>query len=176
MAIDGMDIVTGNEEKGSTLFSKESVMEEGSARASREGIDMEEDSVVGGTSGSKDSLWKEEASLTAKMVIATTLFQLDSDKEASNGSDYNEDNLSAQSGDLDLNLSDYESAADKVSSGTFDAIHAKKYSDPKTFLHMLWNTAGPSVGAMRICLEIIKEELQGQIEGIPTEFGTYRIS
>jgi hypothetical protein len=31
-------------------------------------------------------------------------------------------------------------------------------------------TAGPSAGAMQICLEIIKEELLGQIAGVPAEF------
>jgi hypothetical protein len=57
-----------------------------------------------------------------------------------------------------------------VSSGEFDARHIKKYATPKTFKHALWNTAGPSAGAVQICLEIIKEELAGQIAGVLAEF------
>jgi hypothetical protein len=173
VAIDGMDIVTGNEGQGAMLFSTAS-MEEESAHASKEGKDMEEDPEVGAKSESEDSSWKEEAEevshLTVKMTKATTLLQLDSDEEVNDGSDFREDDLSVRSGDLDLKLSDYESEADEVSSGEFDANYVKKYATPKTFLHTLWNTAGPSAGAMRICLEIIKEELLGQIAGVPTEF------
>ncbi len=57
-----------------------------------------------------------------------------------------------------------------MSSGKFDARHVIKYTAPERFKHVLWNTAGPSAGAMRICLEIIKEELSGQIAGVPAEF------
>ncbi len=48
--------------------------------------------------------------------------------------------------------------------------HIKKYANPKSFLHALWNAAGPSAGAMRNCLEIIKDELEGQLAGVPAEF------
>ncbi len=57
-----------------------------------------------------------------------------------------------------------------MSSGKFDARHVKKYATPESFKHVLWNTAGPSAGVMQICLEIIKEELLGQIAGVPVEF------
>jgi hypothetical protein len=57
-----------------------------------------------------------------------------------------------------------------VSSGKFDARHVKKYATPELFKHVLWNTTGPSAGAMQIRLEIIKEELSGQIAGMPAEF------
>ena len=108
--------------------------------------------------------------LVAKMKKATTLLQLDSEEEASNDSDFEEDDLSVRSDDLDLQLSDYDGDAQEVSSGKFDARHVKKYATPETFKHVLWNTAGPSVVAMQICLEIIKEELAGQIAGVPAEF------
>jgi hypothetical protein len=104
------------------------------------------------------------------MKKATTLLQLDSEEEASNDSDFEEDDLSVRSDDLDLQLSDYDGDAQEVSSGKFDARHVKKYATPETFKHVLWNTAGPSVVAMQICLEIIKEELAGQIAGVPAEF------
>jgi hypothetical protein len=105
--------------------------------------------------------------LTARMKKATTCLQLDSEKEASKGSTFTED---IHSNNLDLQLSDYNSNAQEVSSGKFDARHVKKYATPKTFKHILWNTGEPSVGAMQICLEIIKEELSGQIAGVPAEF------
>jgi hypothetical protein len=104
------------------------------------------------------------------MTRATTLLQLHSEEETSNSSDFGHDNLSVQSGDLNLKQSNYESDADEVSSGEFDARFTKKYAAPNTFLHALWNTAGPSAGAMQICLDIIIEEFQGQLEGVPSEF------
>jgi hypothetical protein len=81
-------------------------------------------------------------------VKATTFLQLESDEEASDGSDFREDDLSIHSSNLKLNLSDYEDAADEVSSGEFDANYVMKYANPRTFLHTLWNMAGPSAGAM----------------------------
>jgi hypothetical protein len=167
-----MDIVTGNDRQGAMLFSTAS-MEEESARASKVERNMEEDSKAGTTSESADSSRKEDAievlRLTARMKKATTSLQLDSEEEASKGSSFLEDDLSIRSGDLDLQLSDYNSDAQEVSSGKFDARHVKKYATPELFKHVLWNTAGPSTGAMRIRLEIIKEELLGQIAGVPAE-------
>jgi hypothetical protein len=60
---------------------------------------------------------------------------------------------------LDLNLHNYANKAQEVLLGKFDAAFTKKYTNPKTFLHALWNAAGPSVGAMVTCLDIIKDEL-----------------
>jgi hypothetical protein len=57
-----------------------------------------------------------------------------------------------------------------VSSGEFDAAYVKKYANPKTFLHALWNAAGPSAGAMVTCLDIIKDKLEGELAGVPAEF------
>ncbi len=135
---------------------------------------MEEDSKARTTSESADSSRKKEAievlRLTARMKKATTSLQLDSEEEASKGSSFLEDDLSVHPGDLDLQLSDYDSDAQEVSSGEFDARHVKKYATPESFKHVLWNTARPSAGAMQICLEIIKEELLGQIAGVPAEF------
>jgi hypothetical protein len=78
--------------------------------------------------------------------------------------------MSIRSGDLDLNLQDYANNAQEVSLGKFDAAFTKKYASPKTFLHALWNAAGPSVGAMVTCLDIIKDELEGQLADVPAEF------
>ena len=78
--------------------------------------------------------------------------------------------MSVPSDDLDLNLQDYASNAQEVSLGEFDAAYIKKYANPKSFLRALWNVAGLSAGAMRNCLEIIKDGLEGQLAGVPAEF------
>jgi hypothetical protein len=78
--------------------------------------------------------------------------------------------MSIHSSDLNLTLQDYVSNAQEVSLGKFDAAFTKKYANPKSFLHALWNAAGPSVGAKVICLDIIKEELEGQLAGVLVEF------
>jgi hypothetical protein len=78
--------------------------------------------------------------------------------------------MSIRSGNLDLTLQDYVSNAQEVSSGKFDAAFTKKYAEPKSFLHALWNAARPSMGAMVICLDIIKEELEGQLASVLAEF------
>jgi hypothetical protein len=146
-----MDIVTGNDGQGAMLFLTAST-EEGSARASTEERNMEEDSKAGTTSESADSLSKEDvlevSRLTARMEKATASLQLGSEEEASEGSSFSEDDLSVRSGDLDLRLLDYNSDAQEVSSGKFDARHVKKYANPESFKHVLWNTAGPSAGVM----------------------------
>jgi hypothetical protein len=72
--------------------------------------------------------------------------------------------------DLDLNLQDYVNNAREVSSGEFDAAFTKKYANPKTILHALWNAAGPSVEAMVTCLDIIKNELERQLAGVLADF------
>jgi len=148
-------------------------MEEASLGASKEEGDMEED-IEESSTPSDDSTWKEDTrdvlSLTAKMKTAMSLLHLNPDEEGSNGSDFAEDDQSVKSDDLDLDTSDYDSEALEVSSGEFDALYTKKYATPKTFLHTLWNVAGPSAGAMHICLEIIMNELSGQVAGVPADF------
>ena len=57
-----------------------------------------------------------------------------------------------------------------MSSEEFGVAYLKKYANPKTFLHALWNAAGPSAGAMVTCLDIIKDKLEGELAGVPAEF------
>ena len=105
-----------------------------------------------------------------RLKSATRLLLLDSEDEESDNSDFGEDDQSVRSGDLDLELSEYDNDALEVSSGEFDAKYVKRYANPATFLHALWNTAGPSVGAMRIFLDILLEELNGMLIGVQPEF------
>ena len=166
LTFDGMDIVKGGAAQAAMLFTTGSMED-------KEGGDMEAD-IEESPSPSNDSTWKDDtkdvSSLTAKMKTATSLLQLDTDEEGSDGSDFAENDQSVKSDDLDLDMSDYGSDVLEVSSGEFDALHTRKYATPMTFLHTLWNVAGPSAGAMRICLEIIINELSGQVAGVPADF------
>ncbi len=60
---------------------------------------------------------------------------------------------------IDLSQKEYKSNAQKVSSREFDATHTKKYVNPTTFRHALWNAAELPAGAMISCLDIIKDKL-----------------
>jgi hypothetical protein len=166
LTFDGMDIVKGGAAQAAMLFTTGSMED-------KEGGDMEAD-IEESPSPSDDSTWKDDtkdvSSLTAKMKTATSLLQLDTDEEGSDGSDFAENDQSVKSDDLDLDMSDYGSDVLEVSSGEFDALHTRKYATPMSFLHTLWNVAGPSAGAMRICLEIIINELSGQVAGVPADF------
>ncbi len=99
--------------------------------------------------------------------MATAQLHLGSNDE---GSYFQENDIIIRSDDLDWNLQDYASDAQEVLSGEFDAAYVKKYANLKTFLHTLWNVAGPSAGAMVTCLDILKDKLVGQLAGVPDEF------
>jgi hypothetical protein len=174
IAIDRMDILQSNGKHGAMLLST-ALMAETSKQASKNKNNMEKDSTEGVESKSTDEAkWqeedKEESHLTAKMNKATALLHLSSDDE---GSNVQGSNMSVRFDNLDLNLQDSASNAQEVSSGEFDAAYVKKYANPKSFLHALWNAAGPSAGAMRFFLEIIKDELEGQLAGVPAEFRNF---
>jgi hypothetical protein len=108
----------------------------------------------------------EESYLTAKTNTATTQLNLGSNDK---GSNFQENNQSVCSDDLDLHPQYYASNAQEVLLGEFNALYVKMYTNPKTFLHALWNAARPSAGAMVTCLDIIKDELEGQLAGALTK-------
>ncbi len=147
IAIDGMGILHSDGKHGATLFSA-ALMEETSKKASKGGRYMGVDSTGREESdSSKENKGqeeeKEESYLTGKMNMATAQLHFGSDDEESG---FQENNMSIHSEDLDLNLQDYASNAQEVLSGEFNAAYVKKYANPKTFLHALWNAAGPSAG------------------------------
>ncbi len=158
VAINGMDILHNDGMHGAMLLTTAS-MEETSEQESKGEGDMDKDSASSEKSEStKEEEWQEEekeaSCFTARMNVAITHLHLGSNKE---GSNYREDDMSICSDDLDLNLQDYASNAQEVSSGEFNEAFTKKYANPKSFLHALWNAAGPLVKAMVICLDILKE-------------------
>ncbi len=132
VAIDGMDILHSNGKHGVTLFSTAS-MEETSKKASKGERYMGVDSAEREESdSSEENKWqeeeKEESYFTAKMNMATAKLHLRSNDE---GSNFQENNMSIHSDDLDLNLHNYVSNAQEVSSGEFNAAYIKKYTNPK---------------------------------------------
>ncbi len=95
----------------------------------------------------------------AKINTATTQLNLGSDDERSN---FHENDMSVHSGNLDMHFNDYECNIQEVSLEKFNTAYDKKYANPKTFLHVLWNVPGSSAGAMVTCFNIIKDESEGQ--------------
>ncbi len=57
-------------------------------------------------------------------------------------------------------MSEYDSDVLEVSSGKFEAAHDQKYKEPANFLQALWNKAGPSVGSMKIMLEMVRTKFE----------------
>jgi hypothetical protein len=122
VAIDGMDILHSNGKHWAMLFSTAS-MEELSKKASKGERYMGVDSAgTEESDSSEENEWQEEEKvesyLTAKMNMATAQLHLGSNDE---GSNFQENNMSICSDDLDLNLQDYASNAQVVLSGEFNA-------------------------------------------------------
>jgi hypothetical protein len=113
---------------------------------------------------------KKRKKLTSRKKLNEATAQIHLGSEDEEGSNFQENDMSICSGNLDLNSQDYSSNAQEVLSGEFNAAYVKKYANPKTFLHALWNVAGPSAGAMVTCLDIIKDELEGELACVPDEF------
>jgi hypothetical protein len=156
-------------------------MEEAREGAQEEKGQMEEDRSADDQSRvTEENEWHDEereaSTLQTNMNTATVQLQLDSDgteilsSDSKEDSEYQESDMSVRSHELDLSIDDYESDAQEVSSGEFDATHSKKYVNPTNFRQALWNAAGPSAGAMVTCLGILKDELKGELAGIPAEF------
>ena len=64
----------------------------------------------------------------------------------------------------------FEDTALEVLSGVFDATHSNKVEEPDNFKKLLWNFAGPSPGSMIILLDLLKDNLEADHAGLPTDF------
>jgi hypothetical protein len=82
------------------------------------------------------------------------------------GKTYKEDDSSAQSADEELDTTSYNSSVTEVDSGVFDANHAQRYVERVNYPQALWNKAGPTVRAMKVMLEMIKTEFEGELLGL----------
>jgi hypothetical protein len=89
------------------------------------------------------------------------------------GKTYNESNSNAKLGDDDLSTLEYASDAVEVESGEFKAAHTQKYKEPLNFCQALWNEAGPSVGSMKIMLEMLRTEFEGELAGLQADLTNY---
>ncbi len=156
---------------------------------------MDEDDMPGDDVGmeEQESNHKVAAKLTTNMSTATAnfnLLSLEGDQHDNNeeefdsaidsentinfysddkeGEDFLEDNLDVRQEDLTLG-NDFDTASE-VSSGVFDATHSNKFEEPDDFKKLLWNIAGPSPGSMIILLDLLKDDLEADHAGLPTNF------
>jgi hypothetical protein len=93
----------------------------------------------------------------------TPIDLLSSDKD---GKTYKDDDPPAQSADKELDITSYNYSVTEVDSGVFDANHAQRYVELANFRQALWNKAGPTVGAMKVMLEMIRTEFEGELLGM----------
>ncbi len=161
---------------------------------------MDKDNAPGDDVGTEEqeSNHKEAAQLTKNMNAATAnlnLSSLEGDQHDNNkeefdstinsentinfysdnkeGEDFLEDNLDVRQEDLTLG-NDFDTALE-VSSGVFDATHSNKFEEPNNFKKLLWNIAGPSPGSMIILLNLLKDDLEADHAGLPTNFNRIRM-
>ncbi len=85
------------------------------------------------------------------------------------GKTYKGDDSIAQSKDEELDMKSYDSNITEVNSGVFDANHSQRYVNPANFRQALWNDAGPTVGAMKVMLEMMRTEFDGELLGLKAD-------
>jgi hypothetical protein len=136
----------------------------------------------------------EAAQLTPNMITATAKLNLslldgdkdkEDDKEVSNNAINREDSLNSYSDDEggddfleedlsiheeDLTLGDKYNTLLEVSSGVFDVTHSNQFKKTNNFKQLFWNVAGPSPGRMIILLNLLKDNLEADQVGLPTDF------
>jgi hypothetical protein len=66
-------------------------------------------------------------------------------------------------------MPDYNSDVLEVSLGEFETAHSQKYQHPEYFQQALWNKAGPAVRSMKIMLELMKTEFEGEVAGLTAD-------
>ncbi len=85
------------------------------------------------------------------------------------GKTYKGDNSPAQSEDEELDKKSYTSSVTEVDSGVFDANHAQRYVNPANFYQALWNEAGPTIRAVKVMLEMMRTEFEGELLGLKAD-------
>jgi hypothetical protein len=70
-------------------------------------------------------------------------------------------------------MSEYASDAVEVESREFKAAHTQKYKEPLNFRQALWNEAGPSVGSMKIMLEMLRTKFERELVGLQADLTNY---
>jgi hypothetical protein len=98
---------------------------------------------------------------------------LDPHTDVKEGKTYSKNNSSVKPGEDNLNMTEYNSNAWEVSSGKFEAAHRQKYEEPINFPQALWNKVGPSVGSMKIMLEMMWTEFKGELAGLKADSTNY---
>jgi hypothetical protein len=180
IAIEGMGILTG---KGGKLEATKTRMEDDKVMKGAGSKASKADDKAGEYQDNKE-MAKASADLTKRMAEASgdlidTLEEgtyntpLDPLTDDDKGKTYKESNSNTKLGDNNLSTSEYASDAVEVESGEFDAAHAQKYKKPLNFCQALWNEAGPTVGSMKIMLEMLRTKFEGELAGLQADPTNY---
>jgi hypothetical protein len=180
IAIEGMGILTG---KGGKPKATKTRTEDGEAMKGAGSKASKADDKAGEYQDNKE-MAKASADLTKRMAEASgdlidTLEEgtyntpLDPLTDDDKGKTYKESDSNAKLGDNDLKTSEYASDAVEVESGEFELAHAQKYKEPLNFCQALWNEAGPSIGSMKIMLEMLRTKFKRELVGLQADLTNY---
>jgi hypothetical protein len=177
VAIEGMGILegkTGEQEAATNRPDKDAFMKDANSYLSKNNDNEEEFQDKGLIEAGADLTRRMEE---ASMALIDTLTSddgshtnpinlLSSDED---GKTYKGDNSIAQSKDEELDMKSYDSNITEVNSGVLDANHSQRYVNPANFCQALLNEAGPTVGAMKVMLEMMRTEFDGELLGLKAD-------
>jgi hypothetical protein len=176
VAIEGMGILDGKtveHEVAKTRTDDDKAMKDADSQFSKNTTSKEEFQGEGLAKAGADLLRRMETmeglidtSESDNGGYTTPIDLLPSDKD---GKTYKDDDPPAQLADKELDITSYNSSVTEVDSGVFDANHAQRYVEPANFHQALWNKAGPTVGAMKVMLEMIRTEFKGELLGMKAD-------
>jgi hypothetical protein len=176
VAIEGMGILDGKtveHEVAKTRTDNDKAMKDADSQFSKNTTSEEE--------FQDEGLAKADANLLRRMETTEGLIDtsesdnggyttpinlLSSDKDSKT---YKDNDHPAKLADEELDITSYNSSVTKVDSGVFNAYHAQRYVEPANFCQALWNEAGPTVGAMKVMLEMIRTEFEGELLGMKAD-------
>jgi hypothetical protein len=177
VAIEGMGILegkTGKQEAATNRPDKDAFMKDANSYLSKNNDNEEEFQDSGlAEAGADLNRRMEEASMALIDTLTSDegshtnpINLLSSGKD---GKTYKGDNSIAQLKDEELDMKSYDSNITEVNSGVFDANHSQRYVNPAKFRQALWNEAGPTVGAVKIMLEMMRMEFDGELLGLKAD-------
>jgi hypothetical protein len=183
IAIEGMEILTGNDGKPkATKTGTGDANEEMEDAESRDSAAKEKELEY---QGDDENMERAGAYLTARMAGESgeltdtseegtyTTPMVDPLTNDEDGEQYNDSYSTVKPRDDNLSMSEYDSDVLEVSSGKFEAAHGQKYEEPANFLQTLWNEAGPSVGSMKIMLKMMQAKFKGELAGLQADLTNY---
>ncbi len=181
IAIEGMGILTGKDGKSKAskpgTMEDNKVMEDAESRDSKEKVEEDQDDNNKEIERVGAGLAKRMAEASEDLIDTpeegTYDTPLDPHTDDEEGETYKQNNSSVKPGDNNLNMTEYDSNAWERSSGEFEAAHRQKYKEPINFRQALWTEAGPSVGSMKIMLEMMRTKFEGELARLKADLTNY---